>query len=171
MNVSVVMAVRDGERYLAEALASVDAQTVAPLEVLLVDGGSRDATRAIAEGHGARVLEQEGDTLADAFNTGIRAARGDAIAFLSHDDVWLPRKLELWGLWDRTLLMVCAGVWAAGLHVLRVAERTYAGVRPYDEKVQAEVKRKLQNQIYEREVRRLLDTLWKRTQPQIWVEG
>ena len=95
MNVSVVMAVRDGERYLAEALASVDAQTVAPLEVLLVDGGSRDATRAIAEGHGARVLEQEGDTLADAFNTGIRAARGDAIAFLSHDDVWLPRKLEL----------------------------------------------------------------------------
>lgn len=58
-----------------------------------------------------------------------------------------------------------------GLHVLRVAERTYAGVRPYDEKVQAEVKRKLQNQIYEREVRRLLDTLWKRTQPQIWVEG
>jgi len=95
VNVSVVMAVRDGERYLAEALASVDAQTVAPLEVLLVDGGSRDATRAIAEGHGARVLEQEGDTLADAFNTGIRAARGDAIAFLSHDDVWLPRKLEL----------------------------------------------------------------------------
>ena len=59
----------------------------------------------------------------------------------------------------------------AGLHVLRVAERTYAGVRPYDEKVQAEVKRKLQNQINEREVRRLLDTLWKRTQPQIWVEG
>ena len=58
-----------------------------------------------------------------------------------------------------------------GLHVLRVAERTYAGVRPYDEKVQAEVKRKLQSQIYDREARRLLDTLWKRTQPQIWVEG
>ena len=95
MNVSVVMAVRDGERYLAEALASVHAQTVAPLEVLLVDGGSRDATRAIAERHGARVLEQEGDTLADAYNTGIRAARGDVVAFLSHDDLWLPRKLEL----------------------------------------------------------------------------
>ena len=59
----------------------------------------------------------------------------------------------------------------AGLHVLRVAERTYAGVRPYDEKLQGEVKRKLQAQIYEREVRRILDGLWKRTQPQIWAEG
>ena len=95
MRVSVVMAVRDGERYLAEALASVAAQTSAPLEVLLVDGRSRDATRAIAERHGARLLEQDGDTLADAYNTGIRAARGDAVAFLSHDDLWLPRKLEL----------------------------------------------------------------------------
>ena len=58
----------------------------------------------------------------------------------------------------------------AGLHVLRVADRTYAGTRPYDEKVQAEVKRKLQMQIYEREVRRYLETLWKRTQPQIWAD-
>jgi glycosyltransferase involved in cell wall biosynthesis len=95
MTCSVVMAVRDGERYLAEALASVRAQTLAPLEMLVVDGRSRDATRAIAEHHGARVLDQEGDTLADAYNTGIRAARGDAVAFLSHDDLWLPRKLEL----------------------------------------------------------------------------
>jgi parvulin-like peptidyl-prolyl isomerase len=59
----------------------------------------------------------------------------------------------------------------AGLHILRVAERTRAGLRPYDEKLQAEVKRKLQNQVYDREVRRMLDGLWKRTQPQIWVEG
>lgn len=58
----------------------------------------------------------------------------------------------------------------AGLHVIRVAERTQAGLRPYDEKLQSEVKRKVQAQIYEREVRRFLDTLWKRTQPQIWAE-
>ena len=83
MNVSVVMAVRDGERYLAEALASVHAQTVAPLEILLVDGGSTDATREIADGAGARVIEQRGDTLADAYNTGIEDARGDVVAFLS----------------------------------------------------------------------------------------
>ncbi|HEX3150336.1 MAG TPA: peptidyl-prolyl cis-trans isomerase [Gemmataceae bacterium] len=58
----------------------------------------------------------------------------------------------------------------AGLHVIRIADRTYAGLRPYDEKLQGEVKRKVQAQIYEREVRRFLDTLWKRTQPQIWAE-
>jgi glycosyltransferase involved in cell wall biosynthesis len=95
MNASVVMAVRNGERHLAEAIASIHAQTVAPLEILLVDGGSHDATRAIAEAHGARVIQQRGDTLADAYNTGIEAARGDVVAFLSYDDVWLPRKLEL----------------------------------------------------------------------------
>jgi len=58
-----------------------------------------------------------------------------------------------------------------GFHVIRVAERTYAGPKPYDEKLQAEIRRKLQNQIYEREMRREIDTLWKRTQPQIWADG
>jgi peptidyl-prolyl cis-trans isomerase SurA len=58
----------------------------------------------------------------------------------------------------------------AGLHVIRMAERTYAGLRPYDDKLQSEIKRKVQAQIYEREVRRFLDTLWKRTQPQVWAE-
>jgi len=95
VNVSVVMAVRDGERHLAEAIASIHAQTVAPLEILLVDGGSRDATREIAAAHGARVIAQRGDTLADAYNTGVEDARGDVVAFLSYDDTWLPRKLEL----------------------------------------------------------------------------
>ena len=57
-----------------------------------------------------------------------------------------------------------------GFHVLRVAERTYAGTKPYDEKLQAEIRRKLQSQIYEREMKREIDTLWKRSQPQIWGE-
>jgi parvulin-like peptidyl-prolyl isomerase len=55
-----------------------------------------------------------------------------------------------------------------GFHVLKVAERTFAGVRPYDEKLQQDIRRKLQNQIFERESKRFIDTLWKRTQPQIW---
>lgn len=55
-----------------------------------------------------------------------------------------------------------------GFHVLRIAERSYAGPRPYDEKLQAEIRRKLQNEIFERESKRFVDSLWKRTQPQIW---
>jgi peptidyl-prolyl cis-trans isomerase SurA len=58
-----------------------------------------------------------------------------------------------------------------GFHIIRVAERTYAGPKPYDEKLQADIRKKLQNQIYEREMRREIDTLWKRTQPQIWADG
>lgn len=56
----------------------------------------------------------------------------------------------------------------SGYHILRVAERSYAGPRPYDEKLQAEIRRRLQNEIFEREAKRFVDTLWKRTQPQIW---
>lgn len=55
-----------------------------------------------------------------------------------------------------------------GFHVVRVAERSFAGPRPYDEKLQADIRRKLQGQIYERESRRFVESLWKRTQPQIW---
>jgi peptidyl-prolyl cis-trans isomerase SurA len=58
-----------------------------------------------------------------------------------------------------------------GFHIIKVAERTFAGPKPYDDKLQAEIRRKLQNQIFEREARREIDTFWKRTQPQIWVDG
>ena len=64
-DVSVVLAVRDGADRLAEALASIRAQTVRPAEVLLVDGGSTDGTRGIAAAHPeVEVLEQVGPTLA-----------------------------------------------------------------------------------------------------------
>ncbi len=56
----------------------------------------------------------------------------------------------------------------SGYHVLRIVERTYAGPRPYDEKLQGEIRRTLQNEIFEREAKQFIDTLWKRTQPQIW---
>lgn len=57
-----------------------------------------------------------------------------------------------------------------GFHVLKVTERTYAGPRPYDEKLQGEIKRKLQAKIYDQETRRLIDGLWKQAQPQIWAD-
>ncbi|HKB04246.1 MAG TPA: peptidyl-prolyl cis-trans isomerase [Gemmataceae bacterium] len=80
-----------------------------------------------------------------------------------------PQELE------PTLLALTAGQVTVkqtetGYHVLKVSERTKAGVRPYDEKLQGEIRRKLQNQLYDQESRRLINSLWKQAQPQIWVD-
>jgi peptidyl-prolyl cis-trans isomerase SurA len=57
-----------------------------------------------------------------------------------------------------------------GYHIIKVNERTFAGRRPLDEKMQADIKRKIQSQNFEREAKRYIDTLWKRSQPQIWLD-
>jgi glycosyltransferase involved in cell wall biosynthesis len=95
-SVSTIIAVRNGERWLAGAIDSVLRQTWRPAEILLVDGHSTDSTAAIA----ARYPEicyvpQSGRGVGDAYNCGIAAATSPYIAFLSHDDIWLPQKLEL----------------------------------------------------------------------------
>jgi glycosyltransferase involved in cell wall biosynthesis len=92
--VSVVMAVRDGERFLADAMRSVLAQTWDPLEIVVVDGHSTDATADIARSFPrTRYLLQPGRGIAEAYNVGIARARGGFVAFLSHDDLWTPDKL------------------------------------------------------------------------------
>ncbi len=57
-----------------------------------------------------------------------------------------------------------------GYHVLKVVERTKAGTRPLDEKLRGDIRKKIQAQVYDRESKRLIETLWKRSQPQIWIE-
>jgi peptidyl-prolyl cis-trans isomerase SurA len=76
---------------------------------------------------------------------------------------------------EPTLLAMNAGQVAVketetGYHVLKVTERTRAGTKPLDEKVQAEIRKKIQNQVYDREAKRLIETLWKRSQPQVWID-
>lgn len=94
-DVTVVMATLDAAAFLAEALASVRAQSVAPREVVIVDGGSVDATVDVARSFGARVVRQQSRGFAAAWNEGIAAASTGLIAFLDSDDRWTPRKLEL----------------------------------------------------------------------------
>lgn len=95
-SVSVVLPVRDGEAFLAAALASVVRQTRPVAEILLVDGQSTDATRRIASGFpGVTWLDQRGPNLSSAYNEGIERSRGELLAFHCHDDLWLPRKIEL----------------------------------------------------------------------------
>jgi glycosyltransferase involved in cell wall biosynthesis len=94
--VSVVIAVRNGERFLAQALDSVMAQNLPAHEIILVDGESTDSTVPIAcRYEKVRVITQPGKGIANAYNSGISAATGDMVAFLSHDDLWTPDKLSL----------------------------------------------------------------------------
>jgi len=58
----------------------------------------------------------------------------------------------------------------AGFHVVRVAERTMAGMRPLDEKLQDEIRKKLQLIVNEKEYRQIIKNLWRRSQPQILVD-
>ena len=94
--VTVVMAVLNGAGRLPQALDSIRAQTARVAEIVLVDGGSTDGTRELAAAAAdVRLVDQRGPALADAYNTGIAEAQGSHVAFLAHDDVWLPRKIEV----------------------------------------------------------------------------
>jgi glycosyltransferase involved in cell wall biosynthesis len=94
--VSVVIAVKNGERFLGEAIDSARAQTWSATEILVVDGQSTDRSREIALSYpGVRVVLQQGTGFAGAWNEGIRSARGAYIAFLDSDDCWEPTKLAL----------------------------------------------------------------------------
>lgn len=92
--VSVIVPAYNGERYLAGALASVQAQTYRPLEIVVVDDGSTDGTAQIAQGvAGVRYVAQANQGNAAARNVGVGLATGDLLAFLDQDDRWLPDKL------------------------------------------------------------------------------
>jgi glycosyltransferase involved in cell wall biosynthesis/GT2 family glycosyltransferase len=96
--VTVLLAVSNGERYLGIAVASALRQTVADLELLVVDDGSTDATPGILAEIGderLRVLRNEDRLgLAASLNRGLDEARGRYVARLDADDVALPRRLE-----------------------------------------------------------------------------
>jgi glycosyltransferase involved in cell wall biosynthesis len=94
--VSFVVPVHNGAVYLGECLQSILAQTVPPLEVLVVDDGSTDASAEIASACGAPVvsLRQRHRGQAAARNRGVAAAQGELVAFLDADDCIPPEKLE-----------------------------------------------------------------------------
>lgn len=100
--VSCIIIFFNGETYLEEAIQSVFAQTYPHWELLLVDDGSSDGSTAIARRYAqevpgqVRYLEHAGHRnrgMSATRNLGLRHARGDYIAFLDADDLWLAPKL------------------------------------------------------------------------------
>lgn len=95
--VSVVIPAFNAAEFLAEALDSVLAQTYQPLEVIVVDDGSEDETPQVAAAYSGKVTyvrKPHGGGCGGTRNVGIRAARGEWIAFLDADDVWMPNLVE-----------------------------------------------------------------------------
>jgi glycosyltransferase involved in cell wall biosynthesis len=101
--VSIITIFFNAEKFIDETIESVLAQTYDNWELLLVDDGSTDGSSKIAKDYAARYtekvryLEHEGRQnkgMSASRNLGISKAKGDYIAFLDADDVFLPRKLE-----------------------------------------------------------------------------
>ncbi len=93
--ISVIIVTYDRAHFLRDALESVQKQTFKDYEVILVDDGSTDNTKEIAERYeGISYIYQEHGGISKARNTGVKAARGKFIAFLDSDDLWKKDKLQ-----------------------------------------------------------------------------
>jgi len=98
--VSVLMPVYDRESYLPEAIESLLAQSYRPLEIVVVDDGSTDASAAIAQRYAeVHYAYQPHGGIAVARNHCLELARGAYLAFLDSDDLWeagmLARQMEI----------------------------------------------------------------------------
>jgi glycosyltransferase involved in cell wall biosynthesis len=99
--VSVIIPAYNAAAFLPDALDSVLRQTYQDWEVILVDDGSSDHTRSLVESRmpsfdgRLKYVYQTNRGLPAARNTAIRNARGEFLALLDADDVWLEQRLEL----------------------------------------------------------------------------
>jgi len=95
---SVIIPCHNGARTLADTVRSALGQSLPPLEIIVVDDGSTDGSGDVAQGAGARVVESGARSSGGSRNVGIKAASGDALAFLDCDAVvsrnWLDRAAE-----------------------------------------------------------------------------
>jgi glycosyltransferase involved in cell wall biosynthesis len=142
-SVSAVIPVYNGEQYVAEAITSVLEQTLPVLECIVVDDGSTDDTAAVVQALGAGVtyIWQENAGVSIARNRGAALATSDLVAFLDHDDAWLPDKIErqLDAMTDTQVTMtICATLQVdargeiLGEHRMRVVQDLVVGMLTFD---------------------------------------
>lgn len=112
--VTVIVANYNYARFLPDALESVLAQSYENCEILVIDDGSTDESRAILEGYRGRVrsIFQENRGVSAARNRGIAESTTPVVAFLDADDMWHPHKLarQIERLDDASIGMVYAGL-------------------------------------------------------------
>lgn len=96
--ISIVIPAYNASNYLAEAIDSALAQTYPNVEIIVVNDGSKDngATEAIALSYGDKIryFSKENGGSSSALNMGIANMTGEWFSWLSHDDLYLPNKLE-----------------------------------------------------------------------------
>ncbi|MBQ8302256.1 MAG: glycosyltransferase [Clostridia bacterium] len=96
--VSIIVPVYNGANYMREAIESALNQTYTNIEVIVVNDGSTDdgETERIALSYGERIkyISKKNGGVSSALNEGIRQMTGEYFSWLSHDDVYLPRKIE-----------------------------------------------------------------------------
>lgn len=133
LDVSVVIPVYNGERYVADAVSSALKQTLEPREVIVVDDGSTDSTADILADFGdrIRVISQPNRGVSVARNAGIRAATSSWIGQLDADDTWRPHKLERVAAVVRNQSAVRM-VFSAVRHLSEDSRGAYENHRPTD---------------------------------------
>ncbi len=95
--VSIIMPAYNGEKYIRHAIESVSTQTYTRWELIIVDDGSTDLTARIAEEYldsRIKLIRQRNSGEAAARNTALNHAKGEFVAFLDADDLYLPDHLE-----------------------------------------------------------------------------
>lgn len=97
--VSTVLPTRNRAESLAGAVASVLSQNLTDLELIIIDGASTDNTREVVESYTTEriryIRNEEPRGVSAARNAALDLARGDYIAFIDDDDIWLPWKLDV----------------------------------------------------------------------------
>ncbi len=96
--ISVIIAVYNGERYLEQTIQSVLGQTYAQVELIVIDGGSKDRTTDILKSYNDKIhywISEKDKGVYDAWNKALKQANGEWITFLGADDFfWKPSVLE-----------------------------------------------------------------------------
>jgi glycosyltransferase involved in cell wall biosynthesis len=129
--VTVIVPCYNGAAFLEEALKSALGQSHSPVEILVIDDGSTDGSRKIAERFPIRYIRQENRGLSDARNAGVRESKGTYLVFLDADDRLKPHAIAR-GLRALDMRPDCA--MAVGDHVFIAADGSHLAnsAKPFD---------------------------------------